>query len=327
MMPMTAFEEFESLCQRFRVAGEVNGCVVELLDQLRKLKGIGVRACERVLRELRNMMVDLKRDQEPIEQAAMVLLDESNNWAAPRGPAIRWLSCKPGGERKSQCDECGRPQRDQRTVFRDGERARNELLHKINIEELAKKQVLKVRNIRRLFWSPDQVMDLAQDVLVEPEFENRCYAEATFSFLDKAVSLLANEDVRTRTWHDVRGAVWMKGKTPEGMTLYGRFGAIIRDILERRSREKSLDDIAQSIEGPGRSEADEAELLEEMEAVLSQLPQKTQNLAMNTLRNVLAGTPRLEAIQQAAGELGLGYPEASRMFAEFQQAVMLRERS
>ena len=58
---MTAFEEFESLCGRFRVAGEVNGCIWELLVKLREPKGIGVRGCERVLRELRNMMADLKR--------------------------------------------------------------------------------------------------------------------------------------------------------------------------------------------------------------------------------------------------------------------------
>jgi hypothetical protein len=327
MMPMTAFDEFESLCRRFRVAGEINGCIWELLAQLRELKGVGVRACERVLRELRNMMADLKRDQEPIEQAAMALLDDARDWAAPRGPAVRWLSCKPGGEGRSKCDECGHPEREQRAIFRDGERARNELLHRINIDDLAKNQVLEVRRARMLFWSLAKVMDRAQEVLVEPEFENRCYAEATFGFLDKAASLLAKKDASERSWRDVRGVVWMKGATPEGMTLYGRFGAIVRDILQSQTQEMSLDDATQSMEGPGGSDADEDDFREEMEAILSRLPEKTQKLARSVLRNAEAGSSPPDAIHQAADELGLGRPEASRMFSEFQQAVMSRERS
>jgi hypothetical protein len=324
---MTAFEEFRLLCQRFRVAGQINGCIWELLERLRKPKGIGKRACERVLRELRSKLTDPKSDQELMEQAAMALLDEARDWAAPRGPAIRWLPCGPIPEDKSQCADCRQPEREQRAGFRDGEKARNELLHRINAAGLAQNQVFAVKNARRLPWSWDRMRDLAQDALADPDFENRCYAKATFDFLDKAESLLATKNTSGISWSDVKGAVWMRGVTPEGLTLYGRFGSIVREILEHGPRYDDLGEPMGPPEGPQDMAPSAVDLWDEVEAVLTRLSKKTQDLVRGVIQDFESGVSLPDSIRLTADKAGLGPAEASRIFLEFQQAARLRDES
>ena len=244
-MSMTDFDDFIYLCQRFRIAGEINGCLWELVDQLRQSEGITHKyyknRCSLVLRKLRSVLKDEREEQTPIESVARSEITRvfGTITVSFRGPAFTWLLCHPKSERRQECHGCPTTQRNQREAFREGEKARQNLLRRIGIEDLAvaqTKAVMKIRpqNSRDRMLQHD-INELARSALAHENVEDTCYASATFTFLDKTQSMIEREKPETRSWDTIRKKIWRRcsgHSIARGSTLVlGRFGSRIRTNL------------------------------------------------------------------------------------------------
>lgn len=323
---MTVFQQFQNLVETFRIAGEINGGIwvwlevqLGLTGRPRKRADIGLRSAEVLLRRLRGVFNQPEKDELRFCDMAGELLAESETWPPPsrRGPPFRWLPCP-----WFKCDRvsCDGTLLDghRREEFRTGELARVELLIFIDIERLAHEQVKKMSKVRGLFWSTEEIKQRARETEAHWRFEDGCYARATFGFLHTLVGELRqrNADESTISQEAIRKGAWALCPAGDGMTLYGRFGGIIRDTLQEMRKERTL----RLVDDPADNETPtpDGTLLDEIRQVIQEYPEPKRKTLYAIVESIANGAPRREALHEAAAIFGESPAKIDYLWRSFQ---------
>ncbi len=294
---MGPFEQFKATCGRYRLAGEIVGCLNELLLKFTGSK----KKTEVLLRDLRAALIDRTRDREDIPALAEELARESAWRKASSGAPVAWLGC-PIKAQGTDCADCVQPGWAKRSVFRDGEFARLDFLEFIDIHQLALHQIEAFRRIRGLLWSKDRVEEMASQICLHPLLEDRCYAKATFDFVEGAIARLSTHGPPNIMRYDIKGVLRAFCPTKDGMTLYGRFGSIILAILEILCRETELSEWDPPGGDAGPPALDKQDCFE---VAMSKLEPKDRDVVRHILAEVGAGRPRGKALSETAVALSL----------------------
>ncbi len=321
---MGVFERFQELATRFTSAGEINGCVWEwLLSYLSRDEPVKPRSAEPILGYLRELISKPDSDEVSLPNGLEECLKatEGSRTASRRGRPFTWLECPV--TRKGGDGTCGEASfdRNTRNQFRNGDLARFQLLEMIGIDDLAAAQVHNVGRVWGTCWSKDMILQLAEDAVRHRRFEDGCYAKATFAFLQKQASLL--EETRscgTRiTIKAVRGVVRTRCRTSDGMTLYGRFGSIIRESLEAMVGEKALP-LPPSL--PQAQQAEETWILRnDLAIALDRSSEQDRPIVAAVMRYIDEGHGRQDAIRFAGSTLSVSYETVREAFRRYQDGL------
>ena len=245
---MGAFQDFVSLVNRFRWAGEYNGHLAHVLDDLIDAGNAKIRPRlrEALLEELRGRLCDPAEVARAIGHMMRELLACADRFRTSRGPTKAPLPC-PWCDEGVPAPSIDDPETDGRTEFCDGEQARRQLLAFINAEEQLGFCVRSFLGPARILDSPTGRNDRAwrahvdrsvhahvQWVLDHPEFRISSYGKATFDFLDQAVDRFRRDWSNTLgiTREDIAALEWKCGRNQQ-IVFAGRFGSIARGILEK----------------------------------------------------------------------------------------------
>jgi len=220
-----------------------------------------------------------------------------------------------------------KPDLGSREQFRQGESAREELLLMIDVGHIALGQVTEYCSILGLAWRSQRIDQCAQDAVASPRFEEGCYSEATLRFIEGWLRELRDRhsDTRKITFDDIRALIAARiGGTP--MTFWGRFGVIVRDVLQAKQRQEQeigcqRIDYENHLKGPTPHDA----LLDEwIEDVLSHYVDQDQRL-LRTYWGKRRSQEQVDAaIGETAQEHGVTWAHVREVVKDFRERALRR---